>query len=95
MAEIEASEAVIQQQAENSLLVAVALHQATMMPELTAFFKRYAGKERNPIRKMAILYVTRWQRIWFRLAHGVTWPQNARFFDDYEKAKDWLVSEQF
>lgn len=55
--EIEVSEAVIEQHAENSLLVAVALHHATMQPELAAFFNRWATRAKNPIHKMAILYV--------------------------------------
>ena len=94
MAEIEASEAVIEQHAENSLLVAVALYQVTMQPELVAFFNRWATRAQNPIHKMAILYVSGWERIWAHVVKGVTWPKNSQFFDDYEKAKDWLVSEQ-
>jgi hypothetical protein len=29
------------------------------------------------------------------LNHGLVWPQNATFLDDYETAKRWLVTGRF
>ncbi len=94
-AEIDASEAVIRQQPENSLLLAVYIHQVPPTPEIIGFFERSANPVKNPIRKMAILGISSLQRIWYERVKGITWPQNARFFDDYERAKEWLVSEGF
>jgi hypothetical protein len=95
LAEIEASQAVIRRQPDNSLLVAIVLHGARLAPELVEFLNECACPGRNPIHKLAILGVSRWQRIWHRWVTGVAWPRNARFFDDYELAKDWLVAERF
>ncbi len=94
-AEIQVSEAIIRQQAENSLLLAVYMHEAAPTPELIRFFERSCCPVKNPIRKMAILGVSNIQRIWYQRVKGISWPKNARFFDDYEKAKAWLVAERF
>jgi hypothetical protein len=91
--EIDASLAVIRLQSDNSLLVAVDLCRAEMNPEIAAFFAAYAGGEHNPIHKMAVLGVSDLQQIWYRLAKKVSWPKNARFFSEWERAKDWLVDE--
>ncbi len=95
LAEIEASQAVIRRQPENSLLVAIVLPATRLAPELVEFLNTYACPAPNPIHKLAILGVSAWQRFWYRQAQGVIWPTNARFFDDYELAKDWLVAERF
>jgi len=92
-AEIEASDAVIRQQSPDSLLVAVDLCNTPISPEIAAFFQDNAGRQPNPIHKLAVLGVSRWQRLWYRLTRRVTWPRSTRFFDDYEQAKDWLVAE--
>ena len=94
MAEIAASQAVIDQQPENSLLVAVDLSDSTLTPEIAAFFKTNARPAGNPIRRLAILGVSDFQRWWYRRVKHVTWPKQSRFFQDWEKAKDWLVSER-
>jgi len=91
VAEIAASQAVIDRQVENSLLVAVDLNDATLSPDVIAFFERYASQSQNPVRRMAILGVSGFQRCWYRRA----WPKTARFFSDWEKAKAWLVTERF
>lgn len=95
VAEIAVSQAVIDQQVENSLLVAVDLNDTKLMPEITAFFNSYANRTRNPIRKMAILGLSDFQRFWYRRVKHVAWPKKSRFFADWEKAKDWLVIEKF
>jgi hypothetical protein len=94
-AEIAISQAVIDQQAENSLLLAVDLNDAVMVPEIVAFFNDNASCPRNPIRRLAILGVSDFQRFWYRQAKHVSWPKKSRFFSDWEKAKDWLVTDGF
>ena len=94
-AEIAASQAVIDQQIENSLLLAVDLSDVVLQPEIIAFFNDNANRPRNPIRRLAILGVSDFQRFWYRRVKHITWPQPACFFDDWEKAKDWLVTEGF
>ena len=93
-AEMQVAEAVIENQPENSLLLAVDLRQTAMSPELAAFFNRHAAPAHNPIRKMAILGISGLRRLWYGWTQGITWPRNAAYFEDYEKAKDWMVSEQ-
>ena len=93
--EIEASQFVIRQQAEDSLLVAVDLCQAKMTPEIAAFFNAYSSQAKNPIHKMAVLGLSTFQKFRYHWFEGGNWPTNARFFDDWEKAKDWLIEEDF
>jgi hypothetical protein len=93
LAEMKTAQAVISKQGENSLLVAVDCHQTDMMEELVQFFKTYASQP-NPIRKLAIVGISGFQRTWHRWTKGVVWPKNSRFFADYEEAKDWLIGER-
>jgi hypothetical protein len=93
--EIEASQAVINQQVEDSLLVAVDLCQAKMTPEIAAFFKKYSDQTKNPIHKMAIVGVSTFQKLRYQWLDNISWPKNSRFFSDWEKAKDWLIEEGF
>lgn len=93
--EIAASQAVIDQQGENSLLVAVDLNDARMTPEIVEFFNRNASRAHSPIRKMAILGVSDFQKFWYKRVKHIAWSQKSKFFDDWEKAKDWLVVEGF
>lgn len=95
LAEIAASCSVIRRQPANSLLVAAVLPSGGLAPELIEFLNACSCPASNPIHKMAILGMSGWRRFWHARAKGVVWPQNARFFDDYERAKDWLVGEGF
>ena len=90
-AEIEMSDTVIRQQPEDSLLVTVVLYKTKMTPEIEEFFRVNTTRSPNPIRKMAILYVSDIQRFWYQVINRVQWPKNTKFFDDYEEAKEWLV----
>jgi hypothetical protein len=94
LAEMKTAEAVMDKQGENSLLVAVDCHQTEMMAELAGFFKTCASRPKNPIRKLAILGISGFQRTWYHWTRRVVWPKNARFFADYEDAKDWLIGEK-
>jgi hypothetical protein len=93
LAEMNTAEAVIGKQAENSLLVAVDAHQTEMMDELAGWFTAYATRPHSPVRKMAILGISPFKRAWYRWTGRVVWPKTARYFDDYEAAKDWLIGE--
>jgi hypothetical protein len=93
LAEIEVSDTVIRQQPENSLLVAVVLYKTKMTPEIAEFFSINAHRPQNPVRKMAILYVSDFRRLWYTRVKRVSWPKATRFFDDYEQAKSWLVKD--
>lgn len=92
--ELDASEAVIASQAENSLLVTVDLHLTEMVPEIIEFMRYNSNRPGNPIRKMAILGVSPAKKIWYQLRHHVQWHRNSAFFSDFEAAKDWLISEK-
>ncbi len=94
-AEIDAVEAILSQQERNSLLVVLDLALTDFGPETVAFLRAHAGQEGDPIRKMAIVGIPGWRRAWYRLTRKVTWPLHARFFDEHEKAKPWLISEGF
>jgi hypothetical protein len=95
LAELAASETVINSQRDNSLPVAVDLYDVHMEPELVEFFRNYARPNSNPVWKMAIVHISGARRLWLHMAAGVTWPPQAKFFEDYEAAKDWLVGEKF
>ena len=92
--EIEVSDVVIKQQAENSLLVAIVLHQTKMTPEIVGFFRTNAERRPNPIHKMAVLFLPGARRGGDRGGQHGGWPRPTRFLNDYEQAKEWLVKER-
>ena len=94
-AEIEGAESVLCKQEKNSLLVVLDLALTDMTPEIAGFLSAHAGQPADPIRKMAIVGVSGTRKFWYRITRRVAWPRHARFFDEHEKAKAWLVSERF
>ncbi len=94
-AEIEAVEAILRTQEPGSLLVVADLALTEMGPELIAFLEAHAGQEGDPIRKMAIVGIPGWRRMWYCINKKVSWPRHARFFDGHEAAKPWLIAEGF
>ncbi len=92
-AEIEAVEAILIQKERSTVLAVVDLALTDIGPEVIAFLSAHAGQEGDPIRKMAIIGISRPRQVWYRLARKVAWPRHARFFDEHEKAKPWLVFE--
>ena len=94
-AEIEAVEAILCTQERGSLLAVLDIALTNMMPEVIRFITAHSGQADDPIRKMAIVGVSDARRIWYRLTKKITWPKHARFFDEHEKAKAWLVTEGF
>ncbi len=93
LAEIAASQAVIDQQHENSLLVAVDLAHVHFTPEIVAFFDANPRHPHKPIRRLAVLGLPDIQRFWYQRVKRVNFPPTTRFFHDWEQAKDWLVAE--
>ncbi len=93
VAEIAAVETILARQPANSLLVVVDLAFTEMMPEIVSFIQAHSGQAGDPIRKMAVVGVSGTQRFWYRLRKTITWPRKARFFEEHEKAKAWLISE--
>jgi hypothetical protein len=89
--EIDAARAVIEHLPENSLLVSLDLHSTRLTVEIERFLRDIT----RPVRKMAVLGVPGLRRAWYNVAGRAPWPPIARFFDDFEKAKDWLASEGF
>lgn len=93
--EIEVSDATICQQPAGSLLLAVDLCRTHLNPQIIAFFEANARRNPNPIRKLAVVNLSRFQQFWRRRIRPMVWPSHTRFFDDWEQAKDWLVSDRF
>jgi hypothetical protein len=93
--EIEGAEAVLCKQEKGSLLVVLDLALTNMTPEVVRFLSAHAGQPSDPIRKLAIVGISRVQKAWYRVTRHVSWPNHARFFDEHEKAKAWLVMERF
>jgi hypothetical protein len=92
-AEIAGVEEILGKQPWNSVLADVDLAYTQMTPELVAFFQAHPGGREDPIRRMAIIGISPLRRAWYRVVKKVTWPTQARFFDEQEKAKAWLVGE--
>jgi hypothetical protein len=85
-------------QPSSSVLADVDLSQTDLCPEIIAFLEAHNGQEGDPIRKMAIIGVSGWQRWWwqrrwFQRVKKIQWPRHARFFDGHEPAKEWLIRE--
>ncbi len=94
-AEIDAVEAILSTQENNSLLVVVDLALTNIGPEVAAFLNAHAGQESDPIRKMAIVGISGVRKIWYQRVRKISWPKHARFFDGHEEAKAWLISDGF
>ncbi len=92
-AEIEAVDSILRQKERNTVLAVVDLALTDIGPEVIAFLHAHSGQEGDPIRKMAIIGISPMRQTWYHLARKVSWPKHARFFDEHEKAKPWLVSE--
>jgi hypothetical protein len=90
--EVNAVNKVLNQQAPNSMLVTLDMHQSKLTPEVVAFFHN-ASLPASPIRKLAIMGVNSFQRTWYRLAYQIQWPKNTIFLNDYETAKAWVIRE--
>ena len=69
--EIQASEAVIRRQGPASLLLAIDLNQAALTPALVAYLQTLSCRSPNPIRRVAIIGLSSWQRLWARLVRHV------------------------
>ena len=93
-AEIAASEAVIGRQAPQSLLLAIDLHQTSLAPNLVAYLQALSRRSPNPLRRVAIIGLSRWRRLWYTAVKHIVWPPGAAFFAEWETAKAWLIGER-
>ena len=92
-AEIEVSDTVIRRQTPDTLLLAIDLNQAQLTPDLVVYLRTLFSRVPSPLRKVAIIGLSSWQRWWGRLVGRITWPENSAFFTDWETAKSWLIGE--
>jgi hypothetical protein len=93
--EIAAADKVLAATGANSLLVTLDLSLTPMMPEMAAFISQRARGADDPVRKMGILGISGIRRWWYQVTKKITWPGRARFFPNYEEAKNWIVAEGF
>ncbi len=91
MAEIDAADAIICQQPENSVLVLLDARNSVASTEVVNHVKKGSLRTRKHIRKMAILGVTGVRRIILEAVSKFS-GQQATVFDDMDEAKDWLVA---
>jgi len=59
-----------------------------------AYLQSLATRSPNPIRKVAVVGLSSWQRLWDRLVQHIDWPKEVAFFSDWEAAKAWLIGER-
>jgi hypothetical protein len=90
--EIQMAEQIFTGRPAKSMLVALDLSLTRLTPEICAFIRAHAGPA-DPLRKLAVMGLSGFQRAWLRLTHRLAWPENTAFFKEYERAKEWLVSE--
>ena len=91
--ELAAVKAIFAGQPPHSLLATLDLSQTDFSPEIVVFLNR-ASQADAPFRKLAVIGISKFRRAWHRLTKGVIWPVNTAFFELYEPAKNWLVSER-
>jgi hypothetical protein len=90
--EIAVAEDVVRNYPPDSVLVAVNLYNAALPEPVIAFFIRNAAS--SSIQKMAVIGFSGLRRLWYEKVRHIRWPRVVRFFDDYEQAKKWLVTER-
>ena len=95
VAEIEAAEDMMRKHFGDPLRVDFDMALTDMQPEIITFINNHSGQPGDPIFKLAIIGIPGWKRTWYRLTKKINWPKNARFFDEHEKAKAWLITERF
>ena len=92
--ELDASDAIIRQQAPHSLRLAIDLHQARLTPALVGYLQTLAGRDPDPLYRVAVIGLSGWQRMWSRFVDPIRWPPGTTLFDDWEAAKAWLIGER-
>ncbi len=94
-AEVKAAEEMLSRHFGSPVRVDLDLAHTVMTPEIVRFLNAHAGQPGDPIFKLAIIGLSGWKKTWYRLVKKINWPRNARFFDEHEKAKAWLITERF
>ncbi len=95
VAELTAAEDMLCHHFGDRVRVAMDIAQTDMMPEIIQFLHAHTGERSDPIFKLAIIGLPGWKKTWYQWTKKIRWPKNARFFDEQEKAKAWLISERF
>jgi hypothetical protein len=91
--ELACAEEMLRGKPRNSVLVDMDIAQTELLPELVEFLRLHSGGPEDPIRKLAIIGVPGFKQWWYAQRKAVVWPKHARFFDEHEKAKRWLIAE--
>ena len=78
---------------ENSVRILLDTRNSVASNEVIAYFKKAAAKTVKYMDKMAIIGITGIRKILFDAVTRFS-GQNATLFDDMEKAKDWLASDE-
>jgi hypothetical protein len=95
VAELTAAEEMFSRHFGDRVRVDMDIALTDMMPEIVAFFNAHTGEPSDPIFKLAVIGVPGWKKWWYQVSKKIRWPKNARFFDEHEKAKAWLITERF
>jgi len=95
IAELSAAKEMISRHFGSPLRIDMDIALTDMMPEIIAFFHAHPGEPGGPSFKLAVIGIPGWKKIWYQATKKIQWPKNARFFDEHEKAKAWLISERF
>lgn len=94
-AELAAAEEMIRCHFGDPLRIDLDMAHTRMTPEIIDFFNAHPGGPGSPIFKLAVIGIPGWKKAWYALIRKIRWPENARFFDEHEQAKAWLISERF
>jgi hypothetical protein len=90
-AEMEAAQAVIEQQPENSMLILVDIRGTVVSREVSGLIKENARRTKPYAQKVAVVGVKGVVRVIADSIGRLTRGTPQAFFDDLEEAKDWLI----
>jgi hypothetical protein len=93
-AEVEAAQAVIEQQSENSMLILVDIRGTVVSREAAALIKENARFTRLYAQKVAVVGVKGVVRVIADSIGRLTRGTPQAFFDGPEEAKDWLIGAE-
>jgi hypothetical protein len=90
-AEVEAAQAIIEQQPENSMLILVDIQGTVVYREAAALIKENARRTRPYAQKVAVVGVRGVVRVIADSIGRLTRGTPQAFFDDLDEAKNWLI----
>lgn len=90
--EVDGATAITMNEPENSVLLLVDVTGTLGDPEFVDYIKDSAGKDEDNMKKVAVVGVSGYRRIFFRaVIQFLRWA--VKTFDNMEDAKDWLVKD--